>query len=267
MSENTNNIQNFKKWIKTIAIYLGQFTGSNKAHGGAHVVYTSIDNIEKYDGYILKKYMINSVSGYWITRPNYLEFVCVAGNDGQSDSQYVSNIIENIFPIWCACYPWELNGYRQFHDTKDSLCYNSLEMPYDILHYDRYANTDDCIALQIRDIINHHRPSPWRDDLKIPDICAKEVFDYSIKKLAECDFHTRAYCIFWNIFLLAIDDEIYDKQISDVMSLAQKVGFNEAMMRDWCRAVEYVMAGNMFSEDCDFQCETYEGKIFFLHQE
>lgn len=50
------------------------------------------------------------------------------------------------------------------------------------------------------------------------------------------------------------------------MSLAQKLGFTEEMMRDWCHAVEFVFAGNMLSENCGLECETKEGKAFFLHQ-
>ena len=63
-----------------------------------------------------------------------------------------------------------------------------------------------------------------------------------------------------------INHEIYYEQTSDVMTLASILGFNEAMMRDWCNAVEYVLAGNLLSENCDLQCETIEGNTFFLHQ-
>ena len=66
--------------------------------------------------------------------------------------------------------------------------------------------------------------------------------------------------------LLAIDDDIYNKQLSNIIELAHYFDFDEPMMRDWCRAVEYVLAGNKLSEDCDLECETVEGARFFLHK-
>lgn len=84
------------------------------------------------------------------------------------------------------------------------------------------------------------------------------------------DFSTevlRHYIIFWNLFLAAMDDEIYNEQLATVAELAACFGFDEPMMRDWCRAVEYVFAGNKLSEDCDLHCETVEGAKFFLHKE
>ena len=75
------------------------------------------------------------------------------------------------------------------------------------------------------------------------------------------------YIIFWNLFLAAMDDDIYNEQLATVAELAACFGFDEPMMRDWCRAVEYVFAGNKLSEDCDLECETVEGARFFLHKE
>ena len=75
------------------------------------------------------------------------------------------------------------------------------------------------------------------------------------------------YIIFWNLFLAAMDDDIYNEQLATVAELAACFGFDEPMMRDWCRAVEYVFAGNTLSEDCDLECETVEGARFFLHKE
>ena len=77
----------------------------------------------------------------------------------------------------------------------------------------------------------------------------------------------RCYIIFWNLFLAAMDDDIYNEQLATVAELAACFGFDEPMMRDWCRAVEYVFAGNTLSEDCDLECETVEGAKFFLHKE
>lgn len=72
--------------------------------------------------------------------------------------------------------------------------------------------------------------------------------------------------IFWILFTTAIDDEIYNNELAGIIDLAYNLDFSEEMIRDWCRAIEYVLDGNHFSEDCDLVCESEEGKTFFLHK-
>lgn len=81
------------------------------------------------------------------------------------------------------------------------------------------------------------------------------------------NFYEKGRILFWHLMLLAIDDEIYNNEIANVIDLAYNLRFHESMIKDWCRAVEYVLAGNELKEDCDLQCETEEGRQFFLHQE
>ena len=80
---------------------------------------------------------------------------------------------------------------------------------------------------------------------------------------------TKAKCyaiIFWMLFTTAIDDEIYNNELAGIIDLAYNLDFSEEMIRDWCRAIEYVLDGNHLSEDCDLVCKTVEGKKFFLHK-
>lgn len=72
--------------------------------------------------------------------------------------------------------------------------------------------------------------------------------------------------IFWFFMLAAIDDRIYNDQLDYIVDVAYLLHFSEAMIRDWCRAVVYVLDGHTLSPDCDLTCETEEGKTFFLHQ-
>ena len=72
--------------------------------------------------------------------------------------------------------------------------------------------------------------------------------------------------VFWFFMLAAIDDRIYDDRLDYIIDLAYLMHFSEAMIRDWCRAVVYVLDGHTLSPDCDLICETEEGKAFFLHQ-
>ena len=66
--------------------------------------------------------------------------------------------------------------------------------------------------------------------------------------------------------MVSLDDDIYNEQMPNVADLAFIFGFDEHMMRDWCRAVEYVLSCNRLSENCDLHCDTVEGAKFFLHE-
>lgn len=72
--------------------------------------------------------------------------------------------------------------------------------------------------------------------------------------------------IFWNLFLLAIDDNIYNEEAENVADLAAIYHFTPEMMEDWCNAVNYVLSGKRLSENCDLIFRTEAGKKFFLHQ-
>ena len=72
--------------------------------------------------------------------------------------------------------------------------------------------------------------------------------------------------VFWNLFLLAIDDNIYNEEAENVADLAAIYHFTPEMMEDWCNAVNYVLSGKRLSKYCDFICKTESGKKFFLHQ-
>lgn len=76
----------------------------------------------------------------------------------------------------------------------------------------------------------------------------------------------RDMMIFWMLFIAALDDEIYNNELDSIIDIAYCMDFDEAMIRDWCHAVEYVMQGNRFSQNCDLRLETEEGKRFFLHE-
>ena len=64
-----------------------------------------------------------------------------------------------------------------------------------------------------------------------------------------------------------MDDSLYNKYLSEVTDLAYCLCFTDDMIRDWCRAVAFVMEGHKLSADCGLQCESEAGKQFFLHQD
>ena len=103
----------------------------------------------------------------------------------------------------------------------------------------------------------------WRNDISY--ITENDVV--KIYKTNEDKYRFKSYIfVFWMLFTTAIDDEIYNNELSGIIDLAYCLDFNEVMIRDWCRAIEYVLAGNHLSEDCDLECESEEGKRFFLHK-
>ena len=238
-------MEKFTKWIKELAVYLGQFTGGKKIGE----LKTKISTVEQFDDFV-RNY-------------NYFEKprMCLTGLGGKSQSQYVHIIVESIFPN-LAC------KYTTGHNI--ILPYNckSEDFGYDVNELER----------MLKDI---SKPTVWRDDIQFPIPYSKRIFKYLLTTDWKSKFYYgidgkyhphetiyfKEYNIFWNLFLCAIDDDIYNEQLPNVVELAHYLDFDEPMMRDWCRAVEYVLAGNKLSEDCDLECETVEGARFFLHKE
>ena len=72
--------------------------------------------------------------------------------------------------------------------------------------------------------------------------------------------------IFWLLFAAAVNDEIYNNELSSLVDFAYCLEFNEKMMGDWCCTVDYLLSGNRLSETCNLQLETPEGREFFLHR-
>ncbi len=86
-------------------------------------------------------------------------------------------------------------------------------------------------------------------------------------------FHANKYeteefrLVFWLLFMASVDNDIYNNEFSAIIDMAYCLGFDEAMIRDWCRAVEYVLSGNFLTFGCDLNCETSNGKHIFLGEE
>ena len=106
----------------------------------------------------------------------------------------------------------------------------------------------------------HWCPSHWCEDVKE---CRENLT--SLSDLLKEGKHGWSN-VFWNLFLLAIDDKIYNEEAENVADLAAIYHFTPEMMEDWCNAVNYVLSGKRLSKDCDLICKTEAGKKFFLHQ-
>lgn len=225
-------MEKFTEWIKELALYLGRWrqNGENK--------FFNSSSIEEYDIVFLKDKTWDSS---YLARCEYVaSFLCVASYNGKSQNTYVKTTVECIFP--------GANWTRKFR----KIPYNSNIVEYGV-------SVDDLDRTRKGESSAHI----WRDDLQFPN--SHETTNLvSMLRFKDKMFHY--YNAFWNLFLLGLDEDVYNSQLSNVIELVHYFNFDEPMLRDWCHAVEYVMNGNKLSENCDLKCETVEGRRFFLHK-
>ena len=59
----------------------------------------------------------------------------------------------------------------------------------------------------------------------------------------------------------------FDKnEVNMISDLAVMFDFTEDMLKDWIKAVKYLLDGNMFSEDMPLEFKTAEANKFFKHK-
>ena len=92
-----------------------------------------------------------------------------------------------------------------------------------------------------------------------------QLFRDTRTKNGEKNFSEYYRLVFWLLFGAAVSDEIYNNELSNIVDFAYCLGFNEDLMRDWCKAVAYVLSGGRFEEVPNLQMITEQGKKFFLH--
>lgn len=194
--------------------------------------------------------------------------IAVACGRGNSQSPYVKLVAELLFPV-------REYRYTGYNTSRGKLL--SFNAQISMKQY----NWPDTLSYQTWKEDGYYFGClqefywGWRDDIeydrKNPNILYYNIdgflsncTEYTTKEHIEL---TKYRTIFWNLFMVSLDDDIYNEQMPNVADLAFIFGFDEHMMRDWCRAVEYVLAGNRLSETCDLHCDTVEGAKFFLHSE
>lgn len=81
----------------------------------------------------------------------------------------------------------------------------------------------------------------------------------------ECGFESHcndgSHLMFWLIFMISIDSENYNNNLSVVSDTAFMLGFDEEKLSDWITAVKGVLAGKKLSE---LEYQTKEGTEFFI---
>ena len=202
--------------------------------------------IEKTDKYLLETVLNNYYRNGNSERltSNMLAMdrfsICVAGGYGKSENPYVKTIVETVFPV---------------------TYYNSQPIVF---------NCDDPSLEKVYEETGAAWNRGWRDDIlwcRNHIECLDEVLRCFLTKphISQGKVFPTCRIVFWNLFLTAIDDEIYAEELSNVLDLAYIMGLNEKIVRDLCNGVNYVLDGNHLRQGCDLSCKTDEGKCFLLH--
>lgn len=236
-------LKKFSAMLKETAVYLGE---RQWPHVNLSTYYTArawtrairTEDIKTVDDY--NKLILGFEDEYFVN------FICVAGGEGKSQNPYVKTLIETIFPRFAVSH-----SFLKTTKTKPIPFNSTNEIT------DSYGWNDELLRMSGA-ICNG-----WRDDIEFYRNHL-EIIDNIIPKL---EIHAQMYSLFWNLFLTAIDDELYNNQLSRVIDLAFMFHFDEHIVRDWCQAVEYVLNGNRLSEKCNLHCDTIEGGWFFLRDE
>jgi len=227
-------IDKFTLFVKELAIYLGRF-GIDYTQNGRSCLVTDIKDYEK-------------------GIHDYVEALLCPVSEKEPNKYYITTV-EVIF-------------------RASRLSYNGNDDRYNMIEYGgSWEELKEFYGYSKQNYMEWYTLRTWREDIKYPEKSGENILRKILHRISNGDdFYwsnhvLRYYNVFWNLFLLTLDDKIYETQLNKVIELACYCDFDEPMMRDWCRAVEYVLEGNKLSEECDFECETVEGLEFFLHRD
>ena len=91
-------------------------------------------------------------------------------------------------------------------------------------------------------------------------------FIVCIRKCNGCVFGSRRtnvpnHLLFWLIFIVSVDNDNYNENLSIVSDTAYLLGFDEKKLQDWIVAVKGVLEGKKLKE---LKYQTEEAKTFFI---
>ena len=122
-------------------------------------------------------------------------------------------------------------------------------------------NADPFISV-MENIFNPGKSGPV--DL-IDEMAVIQTFK-EMKNKPEKKFNEYYRLIFWLLFSAAVNDEIYNNELSSIADFAYCLEFNEKMVGDWCVVVDYLLSGNHLSENSNLPLESPEGISYFLNK-
>ena len=133
---------------------------------------------------------------------------------------------------------------------------------YSVPQFKRYNN--DVIIAALDGVFNPQKNSPL--ELINEQDMVQYFLDIKYRSGDKNAITTFQRLVFWLLFGAAVNDEIYNNELSDIVDLAYCFDFDEKLLRDWCKAVAYVAANSKIEKDSPLQLETVTGKKFFLKQ-
>lgn len=93
-----------------------------------------------------------------------------------------------------------------------------------------------------------------------------------VEKIRECNScqngriqycNTPGHLMFWLIFIVSIDNENYNENLSVVSDVAYLLGFDETKLADWITAVKGVIEGKRLNE---MKYQTEDAERFFIRE-
>ena len=132
---------------------------------------------------------------------------------------------------------------------------------YSVPQFKRY-NSDSLISV-MESVFNPGKTGPLE---AIDEQGLIQVYrDMKSKPGDNKNFNEFYRLVFWLLFSASACDEIYNNELSNIVDLAYCLGFDTALIRDWCKAVAYVIEGGQLNEKSPIRLKTAEGAAFFLH--
>ena len=131
---------------------------------------------------------------------------------------------------------------------------------YSVPQFKRY-NSDSFIAV-MESVFNPGKSGPLE---AIDEQGLIQIYRDMKSKPGEKSFNEFYRLIFWLLFSTSACDEIYNNELSNIVDLAYCLGFDAPLIRDWCKAVAYVIGGGQLDEKTPLRLETEAGNAFFLH--
>lgn len=130
---------------------------------------------------------------------------------------------------------------------------------YAVPQFKRY--NDDAVIGALDAVFNPSKDSPL--EIINEQMLVQNYIDTKYRNGDKSAILTFQRLIFWLLFSAAANDEIYNRELSNIVDLAYCFDFNEKTLRDWCKAVKFVATNGKLDKNSELQLETDEGQKFF----
>ena len=134
---------------------------------------------------------------------------------------------------------------------------------YSVPQFKRY--NEDLIIAALESVFNPGKNSPL-EIINEQDM-VQYYMDIKYRSADKTGIMTFRRLIFWLLFGAAVNDDIYNNELSNIVDLAYCFDFNEKMLRDWCKAVSFFAANGKLDKDSPLTLETSEGRKFFVNSD